>query len=144
MKPNLEKRINDVAKELQKGTRTKDIISLFCTKWHLGERTVKLYVSKAREQAKRSIDEANEAAANDSKVQETESRVEALITKEEVLRVVIKLLNSDEVKPSDRIAAAKQISTMLGYNEPSKTDVSISGDVKTVIQLFADQPPLVE
>lgn len=51
MKPNLEKRINDVAKELQKGTRTKDIISLFCTKWHLGERTVKLYVSKARKQS---------------------------------------------------------------------------------------------
>ena len=144
MKPNLEKRINDVAKELQKGTRTKDIISLFCTKWHLGERTVKLYVSKAREQAKRSIDEANEAAANDSKVQETESRGEALITKEEVLRVVIKLLNSDEVKPSDRIAAAKQISTMLDFNATVKTDVSISGDVKTVIQLFADQPPLVE
>lgn len=146
MKPNLEKRINDVAKELQKGTRTKDIISLFCTKWHLGERTVKLYVSKAREQAKRSIDEANEAAANDSKVQETESRVEALITKEQLVEGLVSIFQNEtaNVKPSDQIAAAKQISTMLGYNEPSKTDVSISGDVKTVIQLFADQPPLVE
>lgn len=94
MKPNLEKRINDVAKELQKGTRTKDIISLFCTKWHLGERTVKLYVSKAREQAKRSIDEANEAAANDSKVQETESRLEALITKSEIIDGLVKIFQN--------------------------------------------------
>lgn len=148
MKPNLEKRINDVAKELQKGTRTKDIISLFCTKWHLGERTVKLYVSKAREQAKRSIDEANEAAANDSKIQETESRLEALITKSEIIDGLVKIFQNkkNNIRPADQISAAKQISSMMGFDEPTKTDLSISGDIKAavVIKLFEDQEPLHE
>jgi CHASE3 domain sensor protein len=108
MKPNLEKRINDVAKELQKGTRTKDIISLFCTKWHLGERTVKLYVSKAREQAKRSIDEANEAAANDSKVQETESRLEALITKSEIIDGLVKIFQNKKTTSDRQIKYQQQ------------------------------------
>jgi hypothetical protein len=80
-------------------------------------------------------------------VQETESRLEALITKSEIIEGLIKIFQNkkNNIRPADQISAAKQISSMMGFDEPTKTDLSISGDIKaTVIKLFEDQEPLHE
>ncbi|MBK7695476.1 MAG: hypothetical protein IPI30_14485 [Saprospiraceae bacterium] len=103
-----------------------------------------MVIQRAKKQAEIIRQETKEQSISDNKTKEVAARVEALITKEEVLTVVVGILNDDKVKPSDRIAAAKQISTMLDFNATIKTDVSISGEVKNIIQLFEDQEPLVE
>lgn len=146
MRPNIQKRINDVANALTKGESRESIVAKFSKKFQTTPRTIDNYIAKAKEQSHAAIQEENELIKSDSTTKEVEARVEALITKEQLVQGLVSIFQNKTafVKPSDQIAAAKQISTMLGFNEPSKTDVSISGDVKTVIQLFADQPPLVE
>lgn len=146
MRPNIQKRINDVANALTKGESRESIVAKFSKKFQTTPRTIDNYIGKAKEQSHAILQERNEQVMSDNKTQEVAARVEALITKEQLVEGLVSIFQNEtaNVKPSDQIAAAKQISTMLGFNEPSKTDVSISGDVKTVIQLFADQPPLVE
>lgn len=146
MRPNIQKRIDEVVDYLSDGLSRAEIIKIFREKYKLGEPSVDVYVRKAREQAEAIRRQENESKQSDSKTKEVAARVEALITKEQLIEGLVSIFQNEtaNVKPSDQIAAAKQISTMLGFNEPSKTDVSISGDLKTVIQLFEDQPPLTE
>ena len=144
MRPNIQKRIDEVEQDLSNGLSRAKIIEKNRKKYNVKKATVDQYISKAKKQAEIIRQETKEQVMSDNTVQAIDTRIKAQITKEEVLTVVVGILNDDKVKPSDRIAAAKQISTMLGFNEPSKTDVSISGDLKTVIQLFEDQPPLTE
>lgn len=147
MKANLQKRIDEVANDLAKGKSREQIVSKFSKKFQTTPRTIDNYIGKAKELANELRKQANEAAANDSKVQETESRLEALITKSEIIEGLIKIFQNkkNNIRPADQISAAKQISSMMGFDEPTKTDLSISGDIKaTVIKLFEDQEPLHE
>lgn len=146
MRPNIQKRINDVANALTKGESRESIVAKFSKKFQTTPRTIDNYIGKAKEQSHAILQERNEQVMSDNATKEVAARVEALITKERLIEGLVSIFQNEtaNVKPSDQIAAAKQISTMLGFNEPSKTDVSISGDLKTVIQLFEDQPPLVE
>jgi chromosome segregation ATPase len=147
VKANLQKRIDEVANDLAKGKSREQIVSKFSKKFQTTPRTIDNYIGKAKELANELRKQANEAAANDSKVQETESRLEALITKSEIIEGLIKIFQNkkNNIRPADQISAAKQISSMMGFDEPTKTDLSISGDIKaTVIKLFEDQEPLHE
>ena len=144
MRPNKQKRIDEVELDLSNGLSRAQIIRKFKKKYEVKEDCVDGYIRQAKKQAEIIRQETKEQSISDNKTKEVAARVEALITKEEVLTVVVGILNDDKVKPSDRIAAAKQISTMLDFNATIKTDVSISGEVKNIIQLFEDQPPLIE
>lgn len=144
MRPNKQKRIDEVELDLSNGLSRAQIIRKFKKKYEVKEDCVDGYIRQAKKQAEIIRQETKEQSISDNKTKEVAARVEALITKEEVLTVVVGILNDDKVKPSDRIAAAKQISTMLDFNATIKTDVSISGEVKNIIQLFEDQEPLVE
>jgi len=146
MRPNIQKRINDVANALTKGESRESIVTKFSKKFQTTPRTIDNYIAKAKEQSNAAIQEENELIKSDNTTKEVAARLEALITKERIATVLLDILENKKanVKPADQIAAGKQLCVMFGFNEPSKTDVSISGDVKTVIQLFADQPPLVE
>lgn len=146
MRPNIQKRINDVANALTKGESRESIVTKFSKKFQTTPRTIDNYIAKAKEQSNAVIQEENELIKSDNTTKEVAARLEALITKERIATVLLDILENKKanVKPADQIAAGKQLCVMFGFNEPSKTDVSISGDVKTVIQLFADQPPLVE
>lgn len=146
MRPNIQKRINDVANALTKGESRESIVTKFSKKFQTTTRTIDNYIAKAKEQSNAAIQEENELIKSDNTTKEVAARLEALITKERIATVLLDILENKKanVKPADQIAAGKQLCVMFGFNEPSKTDVSISGDVKTVIQLFADQPPLVE
>ncbi|MBK6571776.1 MAG: hypothetical protein IPG21_04790 [Saprospiraceae bacterium] len=144
MRPNKQKRIDEVELDLSNGLSRAQIIRKFKKKYEVKEDCVDGYIRQAKKQAEIIRQETKEQSISDNKTKEVAARVEALITKEEVLTVVVGILNDDKVKPSDRIAAAKQISTMLDFNATIKTDVSISGEVKNIIQLFEDQEPLTE
>lgn len=144
MRPNKQKRIDEVELDLSNGLSRAQIIRKFKKKYEVKEDCVDGYIRQAKKQAEIIRQEKKEQSISDNKTKEVAARVEALITKEEVLTVMVGILNDDKVKPSDRIAAAKQISTMLDFNATIKTDVSISGEVKNIIQLFEDQPPLIE
>ena len=144
MRPNKQKRIDEVELDLSNGLSRAQIIRKFKKKYEVKEDCVDGYIRQAKKQAEIIRQETKEQSISDNKTKEVAARVEALITKEEVLTVMVGILNDDKVKPSDRIAAAKQISTMLDFNATIKTDVSISGEVKNIIQLFEDQEPLVE
>ena len=144
MRPNKQKRIDEVELDLSNGLSRAQIIRKFKKKYEVKEDCVDGYIRQAKKQAEIIRQETKEQSISDNKTKEVAARVEALITKEEVLTVMVGILNDDKVKPSDRIAAAKQISTMLDFNATIKTDVSISGEVKNIIQLFEDQPPLIE
>lgn len=144
MRPNKQKRIDEVELDLSNGLSRAQIIRKFKKKYEVKEDCVDGYIRQAKKQAEIIRQETKEQSISDNKTKEVAARVEALITKEEVLKVVVGILNDEKVKPSDRIAAAKQISTMLDFNATIKTDVSISGEVKNIIQLFEDQEPLTE
>lgn len=144
MRPNKQKRIDEVELDLSNGLSRAQIIRKFKKKYEVKEDCVDGYIRQAKKQAEIIRQETKEQSISDNKTKEVAARVEALITKEEVLTVVVGILNDEKVKPSDRIAAAKQISTMLDFNDTIKTDVSISGEVKNIIQLFEDQEPLTE
>lgn len=144
MRPNKQKRIDEVELDLSNGLSRAQIIRKFKKKYEVKEDCVDGYIRQAKKQAEIIRQETKEQSISDNKKKEVAARVEALITKEEVLTVVVGILNDEKVKPSDRIAAAKQISTMLDFNATIKTDVSISGEVKNIIQLFEDQEPLTE
>lgn len=144
MRPNKQKRIDEVELDLSNGLSRAQIIRKFKKKYEVKEDCVDGYIRQAKKQAEIIRQETKEQSISDNKTKEVAARVEALITKEEVLTVVVGILNDEKVKPSDRIAAAKQISTMLDFNATIKTDVSISGEVKNIIQLFEDQEPLTE
>ena len=146
MRPNIQKRINDVANALTKGESRESIVTKFSKKFQTTPRTIDNYIAKAKEQSNAAIQEENELIKSDNTTKEVAARLEALITKERIATVLLDILENKKanVKPADQIAAGKQLCVMFGFNESSKTNVSISGDVKTVIQLFADQPPLVE
>ena len=144
MRPNIQKRIDEVEQDLSNGLSRAKIIEKNRKKYNVKKATVDQYISKAKKQAEIIRQETKEQVMFDNTVQAIDTRIKAQITKEEVLTVVVGILNDDKVKPSDRIAAAKQISTMLDFNATIKTDVSISGEVKNIIQLFEDQEPLTE
>lgn len=144
MRPNKQKRIDEVELDLSNGLSRAQIIRKFKKKYEVKEDCVDGYIRQAKKQAEIIRQETKEQSISDNKTKEVAASVEALITKEEVLTVVVGILNDEKVKPSDRIAAAKQISTMLDFNATIKTDVSISGEVKNIIQLFEDQEPLTE
>lgn len=144
MRPNKQKRIDEVELDLSNGLSRAQIIRKFKKKYEVKEDCVDGYIRQAKKQAEIIRQETKEQSISDNKTKEVAARVEALITKEEVLTVVVGILKDEKVKPSDRIAAAKQISTMLDFNATIKTDVSISGEVKNIIQLFEDQEPLTE
>lgn len=130
MRPNKQKRIDEVELDLSNGLSRAQIIRKFKKKYEVKEDCVDGYIRQAKKQAEIIRQETKEQSISDNKTKEVAARVEALITKEEVLTVVVGILNDEKVKPSDRIAAAKQISTMLDFNATIKTDVSISGEVK--------------
>lgn len=147
MKASLQKRIDEVALDLSKGAQRSDLIKKYTKKYKITEFTIDTYIRKAKDQANELRKQANEAASNDSKVKETESRLEAIITKSEIIEGLVKIFKNkkNNIRPADQISAAKQISSMMGFDEPTKTDLSISGDIKaTVIKLFEDQEPLHE
>ena len=144
MRPNKQKRIDEVELDLSNGLSRAQIIRKFKKKYEVKEDCVDGYIRQAKKQAEIIRQETKEQVMSDNTVQAIDTRIKAQITKEEVLTVVVGILNDEKVKPSDRIAAAKQISTMLDFNATIKTDVSISGEVKNIIQLFEDQEPLVE
>ncbi|MBK9963122.1 MAG: hypothetical protein IPP06_17870 [Saprospiraceae bacterium] len=50
----------------------------------------------------------------------------------------------EEPSHNDRIKALSELNKIEGSYQPQKIEAEISGSVKTVIQLFEDQPPLIE
>jgi hypothetical protein len=68
VKANLQKRIDEVANDLAKGKSREQIVSKFSKKFQTTPRTIDNYIGKAKELANELRKQANEAAANDSKV----------------------------------------------------------------------------
>lgn len=145
-KPNKQNIIDEVIELIRVSTNYNTALAQIGAKWHISKRTFDRYWKTAGEQhieAKRPIKNKKEALDTKKAIN---TCVKLNITIERIATVLLDILENKKanVKPADQIAAGKQLCVMFGFNEPSKTDVSISGDVKTVIQLFADQPPLVE
>lgn len=146
MKPSKEIIIDEIVGYIREGRATEKIYAEICSKFQLKKRTFYNYFKIAEEKhiaRQRPLNKKKEALDTKKAIN---TCVKLNITIERIATVLLDILENKKanVKPADQIAAGKQLCVMFGFNESSKTDVSISGDVKTVIQLFADQPPLVE
>ncbi len=145
-KPNLQTRIDEIAFDLSIGLSRAEIIQKITKKYKVGEVMIDKYIRMAKDQADGQRQDKKTAFDNNYHLKEIEARVEALLTKEQIIKGLTQIFfnEGNNVKPSDQIAAAKQISLMMGWNAPQKTDLSINNDIRTVIQLFHDQEPLIE
>ena len=145
-KPSKQIIIDEIVKYIEKGNSTAKICTVICNKFQFSQRTFYNHYKKAEEKhiaKQQAINEKTEALDIQNAI---DAREELLITKERLAKGLVSIFDNEtaNVKPADQIAAAKQLAVMYGLNEPSKTDVSISGEVKNIIQLFEDQEPLVE
>lgn len=145
-KPNLQTRIDEIAFDLSNGMSRNEIVRKIEKKYNIKSNQVDKYIRMAKDQANGQRQDKKTAFDNNHHLKEIEARTEALLTKEQIIKGLTQIFfnEGNNVKPSDQIAAAKQISMMMGWNAPQKTDLSINNDIKTVIQLFHDQAPLIE
>jgi hypothetical protein len=145
-KPNLQTRIDEIAFDLSNGMSRNDILLKMMKKYNIKSNQVDNYIRKAKDQAERQRLIKKAAIYTNDQIKEIEAHIEALITKQQIIQGMTQIFfnKGNNIKPSDQIAAAKQISLMMGWNAPEKTDITVTNDIRTVIQLFEDQEPLIE
>lgn len=161
-KPSKQIIIDSIIKGIEKGKDRGSLLSTIGKKWQLSQRTFDRYLKIANEQhteaqqaIKSKLVDIDTQAAIDARKKEIvaiEERKELLSNiatgKIKVKRPFViggKIMEyPEEPSHSDRIKALAELNKMDGSYQPQKIDAEISGSVKTVIQLFEDQPPLIE
>jgi predicted DNA-binding protein len=145
VKANKEVIIDEIVKYIKRGMATEKIRAVICSKFQLQSRAFYNNFKKAEEKhiaKQQAIKKKTEALELQEAIG---ANINDIITEYKAVEILAKIANDEKKRPADIIAAIKQLGIMLGWEKPTKTDLSISGDIKaTVIKLFEDQEPLHE
>jgi hypothetical protein len=140
MKPNLQARIDEIAFDLSNGLSRNEIVRKIEKKYNIKSDQVDKYIRKAKDQAERQRQDNKTAVVNNYHLKEIEARIEALISKEQIIKGLTQIFfnEGDNIKPSDQISAAKQISVMMGWNAPQKSALTnADGSELTLLEQLA-------
>lgn len=161
-KPNTQIIIDSIIKEIEIGSNWKSASSVICAKFRFSEKTFDKYWKMANEEhrvaqqaIKSKLVDIDTQAAIDARKREIiaiEERKELLSNiatgKVKVKRPFViggKIMEyPEDPSHNDRIKALAELNKMDGSYQPQKIEAELTGSVKTVIQLFEDQPPLIE
>jgi ribosomal protein L23 len=86
MKPNLQARIDEIAFDLSNGLSRNEIVRKIEKKYNIKSDQVDKYIRKAKDQAERQRQDNKTAVVNNYHLKEIEARIEALISKEQIIK----------------------------------------------------------
>jgi hypothetical protein len=118
--------ISDLLIELEKGTERGKALAKIGKKWQLSDRTFDRHWKEAQEQYKIRSQEIQNELLKQSTEAEKERLREAILSKNETMEILTKLIQSEAEKTADRIAAVKTMADLNGWNAPSKQETTIT------------------
>jgi len=114
------------------GSRMKEVVALFCTNFHLSDRTIKTYISKAREYNKTLLKKQEEVKDEALVESARESIKRGILTREEAELILTEIaIGAGSVPPtnSERVKSIDKLSEMKGWDAPKNMNISTSQHV---------------
>ena len=126
MKAAKQNIISDLLIELEKGTERGKALAKVGKKWQLSNRTFDRHWKVAQEQYKLRSQEIEKELLKQSTEAEKERLKEAILSKNETMEILTKIIQSDLEKTADRITASKTMADLNGWNAPSQLNTTIT------------------
>jgi len=118
--------ITDLLLELEKGTERGKALAKVGKKWQLSNRTFDRHWKVAQEQYKLRSQEIEKELLKQSTEAEKERLKDAILSKNETMEILTKVIQSELEKTADRISAAKTMADLNGWNAPAETKTTIT------------------
>ena len=126
MKASKQNIITDLLLELEKGTERGKALAKVGKKWQLSNRTLDRHWRVAQEQYKLRSQEIEKELLKQSTEAEKERLKDAILSKNETMQILTKVIQSELEKTADRISAAKTMADLNGWNAPAETKTTIT------------------
>ena len=126
MKAAKQNIISDLLIELEKGTERGKALAKVGKKWQLSNRTFDRHWKVAQEQYKLRSQEIEKELLKQSTEAEKERLKEAILSKNETMEILTKIIQSDLEKTADRITASKTMADLNGWNAPAQLNTTIT------------------
>lgn len=127
MKPNKENIVNEMLLELEKGITYSECLVVNGSKWLLPSTTFTRYwkVANERHSEKQELIKAELLSVSiDSEKDKLKS---AIFTKEQAMKLLVKIAKNKETRDTDKINAVKTMADLEGWKAPVKSDLTTNG-----------------
>jgi hypothetical protein len=149
--PQIQSRVNDIAKDLANGKERAEILRKYAKKWQISPRSIDRYLNPAKVIAK-SMANLKDSVVKTAIIDETEKAIRAGLKSDLELELILSQIASGNVQitewikgeavlrnvtPTEIVNAAKTIFTKRGSNAPTKiaqTDKD-GNDIKVTLNL---------